>query len=250
MKRSIAFLCKALSLAFIVFVSSACIASRQHTEVMTSTNVSQSPTPTPKAEPTVISAEMPLPLPYMTPVPPTIILAEFPLAVGASWNYSAEISYMDPNDKEKLTSWTGFVIDTITEKKEAVDGSLIFSMKEELVPKPPIDVWRQPSTFEYSVSGNGVLEYGSKIYQWPLSNRLRWKWDANFGYEKEAVYQEKVDTPYGQIKGCYVIFLFTNPDISIDTFCPKIGFVEHSYKHHGTPQNEHFVLVSYTPGKK
>src|SRR5664279_5048388 len=48
-----------------------------------------------------------------TSLPPALILADFPLSLGASWKYSAEITYQDPHDYTKDVTWSGFITDKV-----------------------------------------------------------------------------------------------------------------------------------------
>jgi hypothetical protein len=189
------------------------------------------------------------PVPSMTPSTLLSIMADFPLSPGATWKYAAEISYPDPANPSQVATWSGFITDKVTGQKTTPDGSLIFTIQQDLEPTPPQEVWRQSSTIEYTLTGDGVYDGRRKIYQWPLSDHSTWKAFADIEYLVNSDYLGDVETPYGKLSGCYGFLLATNPDTSIDTFCPGIGFVEHSYQHHGTPQFEHYVLVSYTPGQ-
>ena len=198
---------------------------------------------------TISPTETPILPASPTSVPPALILADFPLSLGASWKYSAEITYQGPNDYTKDVTWSGFITDEVIDQKTTPGEKIVFTLKEDLEPTPPQDVWRQSRTYEYTVSGNGIFEGKMKIYQWPLSDRLIWKSIPDFGYDMNADYVGDVETPYGTLKGCYEFRIVTNPDTSIDTFCPRVGFVNHSYMHHGTPQIEHFVLVAYKSGQ-
>jgi hypothetical protein len=169
--------------------------------------------------------------------------------VSATWQYSAEISFEDSNDNTRVGTWSGFITDQVIAKNVALDGSIIFTVNENLDPAAPQDVWRQSGTYSYAVSGDGIFKGGIKIYQWPLSDNLSWEALGDLGYSMDASYVGNVDTPYRKLNGCYVFILATLPDTSIDTFCPGIGFVEHSYTHNGTRQEEHFTLLSYVPGR-
>jgi hypothetical protein len=184
-----------------------------------------------------------------TPVPSSLILVDFPLSMGATWQYSAEISYEDPNDYTRVDKWSGSITDQVVAKNTASDGRIIFTLHENMDPAPPKDVWRQSADYSYTISGNGIFKGNIKIYQWPLSNNLSWDAFGDYGYFMDASYVGNVDTPYRKLEGCYVFVLATLPDTSNDTFCPGIGFVEHSYTHNGTRQEEHFTLISYEPGQ-
>ena len=200
-------------------------------------------TPAPTSMPTTT------PTPALTPVPPALILADFPLALGATWKYAAEFSYQNPSDFSKLVTWSGSVTDKVVKVEIQPDGRIVFTIREDLEPIPPQGVWRQSRTVDYTLSGDGIFEAGLKIYQWPLSDKLTWTAIADSGYEINVEYIGSVHVPYGEMNSCYVFSLFTNPDDTHDTFCPGIGFVEHSYRHHGTPQDERFTLISYEPGR-
>jgi hypothetical protein len=187
--------------------------------------------------------------PTSTSVPSSLILADFPLSVGTIWKYAAEISYQDPNVYTLTGVWSGSITDTVIDEKMAPEGRIVFTLQEDLQPPPPEGVWRQSRTFDYIVSGNGIFEGSMKVYQWPLLDYWSWEAIAGFGNNMHASYIRAVYTPYGVLKGCYQFLIDNNPDTSIDTFCPGIGFAEHIYRHHGSPQVEHYVLVSYTAGQ-
>ncbi|HEY6073211.1 MAG TPA: hypothetical protein VIV15_07445, partial [Anaerolineales bacterium] len=179
-----------------------------------------------------------LPTETSTPVPLAQILADFPLALGATWTYSGRISYEDPADPSKVLSWEGELIDKVTDRKSTPEGAIVFTVQEELEPKPPEQAWRQPGTFEYTVAGDGVYVGDRKIYQWPLEDNLMWEAFSTYGYEVFAQRIAEVNTPYGKLENCYALTLSTNPDTSLNTFCPGIGFVAYFYQHHGTLQDE------------
>ena len=239
--------------AVLVVLLSACIATSRNTGSVpaSATIPAASPEISPGASSTIAPTATPtlLPSPSSTPVPSSIILADFPLSVGATWKYSAEISFQDPNDHTKLVTWSGSITDKVVDRKITSDGGIVFTLQEDLKPNPTEGVWRKSGTYEYIVSSDGIVEDGWKIYQWPLSDDLTWTTFTGLIYKTFVKSIAIVNTPYGDLKGCYTFLLQTNPDTTIDTFCPKVGFVEHSYMHHGTPQNEHYVLVSYQPGQ-
>jgi hypothetical protein len=216
----------------VMVVLSACVGTGPNAQVTTST-VEPSSTP----------------LPSQTPVLASPILADFPLAVGTIWEYSAEITYQDPNDYMKLLAWTGTVTDRVIDERVGSGGSIVFTVQEDLEPEPPEQVWRRSGTFEYTLSGDGVFKGSMKIYQVPLQSVQSWQAFEGTGYETLVQRVGEVVTPYGGLDDCYTFTLDTNPDTTMDTFCMGIGFVKHSYRHHGTPQNEEFELVSFTLGQ-
>ena len=230
----------------VIVILSACTQANQNIQALPSPTLISSPPNTQIETPIITSPETQLPLP--TAVPFSLILADFPLAVGTTWKYSAEIAYQDPNDYMKTLTWVGTVTDKIIEGKLEADGRIIFTVQEDLEPKPPEQVWRQSRTFEYTVSGDGVYEGSMKVYQYPLQDDQTWQAFSDFGYEMIAHRIGEVVIPYGKLDNCYTFLVATNPDTTIDTFCAGIGFVEHVYTHHGTPQDEKFVLSSFTLG--
>ena len=220
-----------------------------------SNNTKASPTPTlmPRPTPTPLSIPTGTPLVTQTPtpVPSSLILTDFPLAAGTTWKYAAQISFQDPKDYEKMDQWTGIVTDRVVERKAMADGTIVFTLKETLEPTPPQDVWRQASTYDYTIKGDGIYKYNgrAKIFQYPLSNNLSWEWEPGFGYSTYVGSVGDYQTPYGKLGNCYSFTTPTNPDVTQDTFCRGIGFAAHHYEHHGTPQVEDFELVSYEPGQ-
>lgn len=239
-------------LVFFVFVMvtlSACGEINRNSEVLPSPTVVPSSTMPSRITMTAAPSETTLPSPSSIPVMPSPILTDFPLAVGAVWKYSAEISYADPNDFGKLITWNGFVIDKVVDREITPNGKIIFTVQEDLEPEPPKEVWRQPTTFEYIVSGNEVFKGNMKIYQWPLENDTQWKISYEFVYNLVAQSVGEINTPYGNFDNCYTFLIRTGPDASVETFCQGIGFVMHTYSHHGEPQDEEFILSSFTPGQ-
>ncbi len=187
-------------------------------------------------------------MPSSTPIPLSLVLSDFPLAVGTTWIYSAEISYQDPGDPAKFLTWTGTVTDRIINQQAIPDGNTIFKVQEDLDPAPPDAVWRHSGTFEYIVSGDGVYIRDWKVYQYPLADNIKWEASSGSGYEVVAQAEANGITP-GRSGNCYTLITETNPDTTMDTFCQGIGFVKHLYTHHGTLQDEKFTLASFTIGQ-
>jgi len=207
-------------------------------------------TPLETKPPTMTPTQSPTILPSPTTVPPALILNDFPLAIGATWIYSSVVAYQNPDDFDLLLTWNGFITDTVIDENTTPDGRLVYTLQEDMAPIPPQGVWTQPGTYEYIVSGDGIFRGDIKIYQWPLpSDHVTWEAFPDSGYVMNVNIIGNVDTPYGELNGCYQFFLATHPDGTVDTFCPGIGFVEHFYQHRGTAQIEHFVLVSFIPGQ-
>ena len=235
--------------ALAMIMLSACIGSNRNVPILPSSTMASLPARTEVTTPTIKVSETPQPSPSSTPVPLSLILADFPLVLGTTWVYSAEISYQDPNDYMNLLTWTGTVTDAVIDKKTESDGKVVFTVQEDLEPKPPEDVWRKSGTFEYTITGDGVFEGRMKVYQYPLEDNQTWQAFSDFGYEMMVHRIGQTVTPYGKVDNCFNLIIATNPDISIETFCAGIGFVEHSYRHHGTPQIEKFTLSAFTLGQ-
>ena len=103
--------------ALMTVLLSACIASGRKTGSMSvsATIPAAAPEIFPAAASTITpTLTLALP-PSPTPVPPTLILADFPLSVGANWKYSAELSYQDPKDYAKQITWSGFIMDKVVD---------------------------------------------------------------------------------------------------------------------------------------
>jgi hypothetical protein len=237
-------------LPLIIVLLSACVYSGGKVKISPSnTNIiSTSSKMFQSATPTLITPETSPFSPSPTPVPPKLILSDYPLKINAIWKYSAEISYQDPNNEARIVTWSGYISDKVVDKKATLDGGMIFTLQEVLEPTPPREVWRTSSTKEYTIMGDGIFEGNIKIFQWPLSNKLTWKVSPNLDLYIVANYIGQINTSYGELNGCYSLIFATNPDTTIDTFCPSIGFVKHSYMHHGTVQIEDFDLLYYDPG--
>ena len=235
--------------ASVITMLLACTGTNRDVQVLPSSTIVLPPTHTEVVMPTVKAAETPLPLPSSTSIPLSLILADFPLALGTTWKYTAEISYQDPNDYMKLLMWAGAVTDKIVDTQIQPDGAIVFTVQEDLEPKPPEPVWRQSRTFEYTISGDGVYEGGMKVYQYPLEDSQTWQAFSDFGYEMFAHRIGEVVIPYGRLNNCYTFMIATNPDTLMKTFCSGVGFVKHSYRHHGSLQDEKFVLFSFIVGQ-
>lgn len=221
--------------AMILLVLSACTASADAV-----------PTPTiapPTAAPTILPTE--------TVPPMQSILEAFPLAKGARWEYVAEIEYQDPGDTQEIATWMGTVTVVVVSQETTPDGKLVFSLEETLSPDPPDEVWRESSSYWFTVSEGEILDEGRMLLQWPLADQMTWKtWpESDFDYQTGASYKENVETPYGALNDCYAISILTGPDIKIETFCPGVGIVQLFYHHFGTPQDEFFELVSFEAGE-
>ena len=238
-----------LFFTFVMIMISACIDSNRSAIVFPTKTLLPLPTISPILTFTATPSKASLPPPTLTPVPPSLILDDFPLAVGATWKYSAKISFQDPKDYEKMAAWTGIITDKVIDRKSTAEGKIVFSLEENLEPTPPPDVWRHSRTYEYTIKDDGIFEGLGKIYQWPLSNNLSWKWTPDFEYYTNATSAKNIEIPYGKLNGCYLLLTVTNPDVSENVFCPKIGFVAHYYKHFGTLQNESIELISYEAGQ-
>jgi len=237
-----------LVFAWILVFFSGCSPSSKGTEIFPTPTGLPSSILTPEADDKTAPSITPLPVSSLTPLPSPQILTDFPLALGAAWKYSAEISYQSPNDPTLPAVWSGIITDTVIGEKTNADGTLVFTIQEDMQPVPPQDVWTQPRIYEYLVTGDAIFEGGRKIFQWPLADGLTWKPFIDGAYEVTANLIGNVETPFAELNGCFGILLATLPDTLMDTFCPGVGFVEHSYQHNGTLQTEHFILVSFTSG--
>lgn len=182
-----------------------------------------------------------------TPSLSSSILTDFPLAENAAWKYSAEISYQDPEKVGEIQTWTGIITDKVIGMEELPDGRLVYEIQETIEPLPPGSVWRQPGTFEYILSEHQIYKGDREIYQWPLSDGLSWEYIP--GYLTKVEYIGSVKSQNLDLQDCYTFSIITNADTTIDTFCSQIGFVEQFYRHHGTTQDEHFILQEFIPGE-
>jgi hypothetical protein len=99
---------------------------------------------------------------------------------------------------------------------------------------------------------------GNTVYQDNRLSLLRWplevdqEWDA-FGdlakdfsnvYFWHVVSREEVTVPAGHYENCFQLQLWTNPDHTINWFCPGTGIVRWEYHHHGTPDHRYWELLS------
>ncbi len=207
------------------------------TQTMTQTMTPQSsPTRTPQ----------PSAAPYPTSASLSSILAVFPIKIGTLWKYSVEIKYVDPISYTQTATWTGIITETVVDQAVQEDGSLIFTSKIETDSPLPEGVWNRVDTKEYVVSGESVYS-GGEILRWPVPESLSWPWAA--GYTWDAHLIDDLETPYKKLAGCYEIWLYTNSDTTVNTFCPGIGFARYLYHHHGSVQDEDWILIDFVAGK-
>jgi hypothetical protein len=185
-----------------------------------------------------------------TPVPSSLILADFPLAIGTIWKYSAEISTRSPVEGSQVKKWSGFITVEVVEKNINPDGKIIFTLHQKLEPAPSPEIWKEPDTYDYTISGDGIFRDRAKVYQFPVSNGASWHLRTDFSFNRWfANYIGNVEVPYGKLEGCYTFDIDTNTDAAFETFCPGIGFVKHDYVHHSGLRHENFLLISYKPSQ-
>lgn len=185
------------------------------------------------------------PTPSPRPVPAPGILRDFPLGIGATWAYTVEATYIASVTSEGVLRtgyWNGTVIVKITDQ----DLSLgTFSYSVEVWPTPPSDVWISSGTEQYQLTSNGVLQDGTKIYQWPLEDGAAWLAWEDFTYQWHATSQPQVTTPLRTFRDCFTLSLVTGPDTTIDAFCPGVGLVARDYFHHPSPPTQRWRLMSF-----
>jgi hypothetical protein len=219
-----------LFITFVMLMISACMDSKTNTEAFPTQTLSPSAT--------------------STPVPSSLILADFPLAIGTTWKYSAEISNQNPAEGAQVVKWSGSITVEVVETNVNSDGDIFFTLHQELEPRPSQAIWRKPDTYYYTLSGDGVFQDRAKIYQFPVSDNASWYLRSDFSFNRwYAKYIGNVEVPYGKFEGCYVFDIDTNTDAALETFCSGVGFVKHEYVHHSGLRHEKFVLISYKPSQ-
>jgi hypothetical protein len=244
---------------FVMVALSACKEVNQNIKKSPSSTAFSPPTSTQMATSTISPSETPLSVPSLTPVPPSLILADFPLKVGATWKYSAEISFPDPEKSGETVKWTGVSVRKVVNMKISAEGKISFDLQEYLEPKPPPEYamylpLQRP--YDYTIAEDGIYEfYGSmfrgKIFQYPLYDGLSWirwtDWDISTNVMQ---IEGEVITPYQKLNHCYRITTQASNYIMEDVFCQKVGFVIHRYKSIALPQdNSDLELVSYESGQ-
>ncbi len=178
------------------------------------------------------------------------LLSDFPLELGATWKYAAEISYQDPEDSTRLATWTGIITDKVIDKKVVSDEKITFTIEETLEPTPPQGVWRVSNLHEYVVEGNGVYYHGNaKIYQYPLSDNLSWTVFQDAKLPLSVRYIGDVTTLYGTLRECHLLTIFSKAEIKEDVFCSGFGFVASSYRSFNGVQTDSLELISFESGK-
>jgi hypothetical protein len=183
-------------------------------------------------------------------VPASAILADFPLAVGTTWAYSVEVTFLESftdSGTARYGYWNGTVVHTITEEV-SVDGLRAFTVTVEAKPAPPDGTWIESGEFQYLLAPDGVMEHGTKIYQWPLADGTSWRAWPDFDYEWQVAASDAVYTPFRTFRGCYRFALITGPDSTIKTFCPGVGFVQWDYWHHPPSPYQRWSLLSFHAG--
>jgi len=179
------------------------------------------------------------------------LLDDFPLELGATWKYAANISYQDTKDSYTLATWTGIITDKVVDKKVVSSEKIIFTIEETLEPNPPQGVWRVSSSYEYVVEGNGVYYEGNsaKIYQYPLSDNLSWAVFQDSKLPLRVQYIGDGTTLYGTLHECYLLSIFSKIYIKEDVFCSGYGFVESNFRSFNGVQTDVLELISFESGK-
>lgn len=175
------------------------------------------------------------------------VLKSFPLEVGLTRVYSVTQEYIEfAADEIRMASYSTVISETIIAENQLRANSLVFTATVQGWPLP---FGCEPKK-EYRVVGNSIFTGRREIFRWPLE--VGQEWDA-FGEPIEAskgwyvwrvTEREDVVTPARNFTDCFRLELWTNPDHTLVWFCQGVGIVAREYHHHGTVDNQYWVLQS------
>jgi hypothetical protein len=223
-----------LLVMFLIILLSACTAPSTLPTPVPSPSFTLSPEPTASSTPSPTSA------------PQDAQFSDFPLAVGAAWQYDVQVSYRPAGSDADLETWSGAATLKVVGRQEEAGGKVTFSVEQSVEPAPPEGIWLQAEQWDYIVTGDSIYRGTSqKIFQSPLSDQLTWNAFEGGEYQWKVSAAGQVSTPAGDYDHCHELRLDTLPDTTIVTLCPEVGMVKKFYSHHGDPQIEEWTLTSY-----
>lgn len=186
------------------------------------------------------------------------ILDAWPLAVGTTWVYSVTV------DEAALGHWTGLVTETIT-AADRREGAWVF--QSELQGHPLMArsgtrlqwylvldgrvymLLRKQDVDTFMVTNSQGFE-ANQVLAWPLQEGQQWgrpeflaRGDGMYVWRVAA--QESVATLAGNFPDCYRLVFLTNPDDTTGWFCPGVGTVRREYHHHGSRDDDVWVLQEF-----
>ena len=183
------------------------------------------------------------------PSPEDMIGADpLPLALGASWQYTATISQFDAVKKTDVTR----TLDWTTQVVEARPISNVVSFKVKGWPSDLVGfegagpsatektIIRAGDNFLWATSPDGGVEGAQGWFSWPLQDGQK------ICPDPQVVYCWLVETGDDGYKLTYR----TGPDEEIYLIQPGTGVAEYTYIHHGTTLEVHAKLVDYKEGQK
>lgn len=226
----------------------------------------ETPTPAPTVRPS------PTPAPTLAAGEP-VILALIPLRDGATWVYSVTLDYQDGY---RPVRWTGVITETITAAQrtaETIGNGRIF--RAERAGAFPLETPPHEPTFFYVALGGWLYQIfdaedspdqirdlieaqgrgfeAERIAAWPMTVGQTWG-DPDLISVEGTTYrwlveaQEDVLTPAaGGIArlDCFRLVFRTNPDVTIQWYCPGAGLVRYQYHHNGSLHDEVWELLRH-----
>lgn len=187
---------------------------------------------------------------------------DFPLALGSTWTYQ-ETRYEGVPITEILTA-THVTTETIVDIKSIASYQIVEVHRDESAEMPifaPPSRRDEPlrpaasSNYWWLVRGNDVfLQEGAPNlakadeallkYVFPLKAGAKW-FQVGSALPREVIRLDSVVTPAGRFQNCFSLREEWAGATFLEWFCPKVGIVESSGDHHGTPFGGRKVLTSY-----
>ena len=191
------------------------------------------------------------------------ILAFYPLAPGATWTYQVTVD--QGLGSGKVDHWQGDVTGTVT-NVTVEDGHPIYQIvwagvQDEAMAdgSPRSYVVREAGIYKAFDDGHALdlARAGAVIdtvyMAWPLKNGQIWgdpamiaRGDGMYVWQIGSV--ETISVPAGSIENCYKAAMMTNPDTTVEWFCPGKGLARFEYHHHGSIVDQVWELASFKPG--
>ena len=166
-----------------------------------------------------------------------------PVEVGTRWTYEGKRIYYDPT-LEKTKEVTVQKTVEITSIKMEGNNLRVFTL---------VSYKNEPELKDnqgsFLVSALGYFFGETNVAYFPLAKGQRLTSDyTNFTYRTDGYYDYwvtavNVKNILGKKHTCYDISYHGLPDESLDVFCEGVGYVEDSYKHHGTPDEWDYKLI-------
>ena len=166
-----------------------------------------------------------------------------PVSIGAKWTYEGKRLFYDPAEK-KEKEVTATKVAEVTDLEN--DGENLKVSVQETYTNDPEFTERKIS---YWISESGIASTGNNVVNFPFTKGQELFNDDPGQKRTDGLYADIVTSVgvkniLGEEYKCYDISDNTLGSTSFQTFCEGLGYVRDYYKHHGTPDEWDYKLVS------